>query len=437
MPFPMTLTTMTEPTHTDDLTAELARVRSEQLDHAQAGRIIDSARSAARARTIRAAMDAERTTPSLTRNTVLAALSGLALVPAVAAAQPTPVRTAQVAQETVQEHRRVTGSLQAVSRASVAAQEPGLVESVVVDEGAAVRGGDVVLKLDDRRLRAQLEEARAEHANYGAIVAQRKAELAFAQLDLERMREAHAEGAAGVREIAELETMLGVRESQLEAAQRVVESTARRIDLLEIRLEDTVVRAPFDARVVERHVEPGEWTEPGTPLLTLVSTGTIEARLEVPERYAQAVFASPESLFVQLGSDGRSIPSVEVRPVPDVDERARTFQIFVTLDNPTGELAPGMAVNAWVPTAAESVALLAPKDAVIRDGRDAFVYIVGAGEQPEAEQTPVTVLFAWGDMLALSSNTIEAGDTVVIEGNERLMPNAPLAIASIGSNRRR
>ncbi len=412
-------------TRTARLNQRLAKARAKQLELAHAGRVMESARYAATSKLIRAALET-----GFAGRSLAAALVGLSLFPAVAAAQPTTVRTVEVAQELVQEHRRVTGSLQAVSRASVAAQESGLIESVLVDEGSLVREGDVIVSLDARRRNAQLEEARAEHANHQAIVSQRLAELEFARLDRDRIRQAHDQGAASERELSEVETMLGVRESQLESARRVVDSTARRVDLLEIRLKDMQVRAPFDARVVSRHVEPGEWTEPGRPLVTLVSTGMIEARLEVPERYASSVFDNPESLFVQLASDGRSVPSVSVRPVPDVDQRARTFQVFVTLDNTSGELAPGMAVNAWVPTSEESFALLTPKDAVIRDGRDAYVFRVDGNDTPEADKTPVTVLFAWGDMLAVSSHDLDAGDDVVVEGNERLVPDAELIIAS-------
>lgn len=415
-----------EPSRTARLRARLAEARRAQLDAALAGDVMKSARYAAKARRIRVALEA----PARGR-TLLAALAGLSLFPALAAAQPTAVRTVEVAEEVVQDHRRVTGSLQAVSRASVAAQESGLVESVHVDEGSLVLEGDVIVSLDARRLSAQLAETRAEHANYQALVAQRVAELQFAQLDLERIRAAHERGGASDRELSEVETTRGVRESQLEAARRVVESTARRIDLLEIRLNDMHVRAPFDARVVSRHVEPGEWIEPGDALVTLVSTGTIEARLEVPERYASSVLSNLDSVFVQLASDGRSVPSIDVRPVMDVDERARTFQVFVSLENAGGELAPGMAVNAWVPTSEESSALVMPKDAVIRDGRDAFVFRVSGSDTPEAVKVPVTVLFAWGEMLAVSSRDVTVGDEVVVEGNERLMPNAEVAVASL------
>lgn len=224
--------------------------------------------------------------------------------------------------------------------------------------------------------------------------------------------------------------MLGVRESQLEAASRVVDQTQRGIDLLRIRLEDATVRAPFDARVVQRHVEPGEWIEPGEPVVTLVSTGLIEARLEVPERFASTLLSDDSPIYVQLVADARTVPSIDVRPVPDVDPRARTFQVFVTLDNTDARLAPGMAVDAWVPTSEEASSLLAPKNAVIRDGRDTYVYRVVGSEPAQAQRTPVRVLFESGNRLAVESESLRAGDLVIVEGNERLMPGTPIALAS-------
>lgn len=420
------------------LTRMLAGARATQLDLALAGRVLESAAMGAKSRLIRAALQtrppqlhSRGSNPSAPR---LAAALGLsvALAPALALAQPaTPVRTAEVAQETVQEHRRVTGSLQAVSRAAIASQESGKVDRVHVDEGELVMSGDLLVTLDARRLQAQLEEARAELANYEAIVVQRRAELSFAKLERDRIRRAYEQDAASESEISEADTLLGVRQAQHEAAQRVVDATARRVDLLDIRVRDMQVRAPFDARVVARHVEPGEWTEPGLPVITLVSTGKIEARLEVPERYAPTVLTDPGALYIELASDGRSAPSLGVRPVPDVDERARTFQVIATLDNSTGELAPGMAVSAWVPTSKETVALVVPKDAVIRNGREAYVFRVGGEDAPQADRAGVTVLFAWGDKLAISSPALHRGDRVVIEGNERLIPSAPLAVTAL------
>lgn len=363
------------------------------------------------------------------RNSLLT-LTLLAL-PTLAIGQVTTVRTAPVTEDVVQEHRRVTGSLQAVSRALVASQESGLITDVLVDEGSVVQAGEVIAKLDARRLHAQLDEARAAHENAIAVVAEQEAEFSFAEYERDRIQRLFKANTASERERNEAVRLHGVRKAQLAAAQKVVDSTARQVELLEIRLADTDVKAPFDARVVSRHVEPGEWIQPGEPLVTLISAGHIEARLEVPERYAESLLSGVKELYVEIAADGRSLPSLDVRPVPDIDPRARTFQVFVTLDNTSGELAPGMSVNAWVPTSEKKLALLAPKDAVIRNGRNAYVYRVENGDTSTAQRQPVTVLFAQDDELALTPEQgLTAGDQVIVEGNERLFPGTQVAVAA-------
>jgi RND family efflux transporter MFP subunit len=414
----------TRPAHLNRL---LAQTRALQLRLAQAGRILESANAAAKAQLVRAAMETK------VSRAAAAAVVAFSVFPTLALAQSATVRTASVTEEVVQNHHRVTGSLQAVSRASVATQEAGLIEAVLVDEGDSIAAGQIIARLDARRLSAQLEEARAERANILALVAQREAELEFARFDRDRVASAHQQGAATAREVSETETSLGVRTAQLDAARKQVDSIERRVELLEIRLEDMTVRAPFDSRVVLRHIEPGEWIEPGQPLVTLISTGLIEARLEVPERFAESLLHGGENqLYVELSTDGRSLPSIRVRPVPDIDPRARTFQVFVTLSNDAGDLAPGMSVSAWVPTSDKRLALLAPKDAVVRDGKNAYVYRVTEGETATAQQSPVTVLFSSGNQLAIDAGSgLAPGDRVIVEGNERLMPGAPVTLASL------
>jgi RND family efflux transporter MFP subunit len=97
-----------------------------------------------------------------------------------------PVRTEPVAIEEVQQTHRVTGSLRAISRAQVAALEDGRIVTVLVREGARVTKGDVLARLDDRRLRAQIAESEATLKSTQAIIDQRRAELAKADQDHKR-----------------------------------------------------------------------------------------------------------------------------------------------------------------------------------------------------------------------------------------------------------
>ncbi len=407
------------------LNAMLAQVRARQLTYALEGDFEASAGLAERAKSLRAVIAAFASRSA-------AAFALLVLLPSLALAQPaSPVRTGEVSQQMVQDHRMVTGSLQAVSRSNISAQESGLVDRILVNEGSLIAEGEVILTLDNRRLNAQVRQAEAELANAQALVTQHEAELKLARFNHEREQGVYQRGASTDQELNERATQVQVSEAQLAAAQRTVERIERELEHLSIRVDDLTVRAPFDAQVVARHIEPGEWIDPGQSVVTLVSTGLIEARIEVPERYAPTVMQDPGSIFVALSNDGRTIESVNVRPIPQVDPRARTFQVIVTLQNDTNELVPGMSINAWVPTSEESLALVAPKDAVIRNGRDAYVFKVNAGDTDSAERSPVRVLFTVGEHVALASEDLAAGDTVVVEGNERLFNGAAVTLAQL------
>ncbi|MCA9439507.1 MAG: biotin/lipoyl-binding protein, partial [Candidatus Omnitrophica bacterium] len=130
---------------------------------------------------------------NLIRSTSFAAcLVLLALVvaagPAMSQGGPrvTPVHVSPAKMVDLQESQKLTGSLRAVSRAGVAALEAGQVLEVMVQEGDKVSKGEILAKLDDRRLKAQIEEKEASLAVSEATVLQHQAELARAKQDFAR-----------------------------------------------------------------------------------------------------------------------------------------------------------------------------------------------------------------------------------------------------------
>ncbi|MCB9854106.1 MAG: efflux RND transporter periplasmic adaptor subunit [Phycisphaerales bacterium] len=346
---------------------------------------------------------------------------------------PAAVLTDTVKKEMVQEHRRVTGSLQAVTRSSIASQEAGQLIEILTDEGMTVAEGDVIARLDDRRLRAQVAEAEARVDRAESDLVERQSELEFAEFEMKRLSKLRQTNVASSRESMEAKSRFDSAVARVEGARRAINEEQRQVDLLKIRLADMVVRAPFQARVVKRHVDPGEWIEPGESIVTIVSTGAIEARLEVPERFANSVGRNSNRIYADVTSLGQTVPSSDIRVIPDVDPQARSFSVILTLDDPDSQMAPGMSVVAWIPTSDEAEHLTVPKSAVVRSGRDAYVYRseLDAKGVATATRTEVTVLFDWQDRVVITANALAAGDNVIVEGNERIAPGTPLALAPL------
>lgn len=344
---------------------------------------------------------------------------------------PPAVRVAPVVLETVQERRQVTGNLRAASRARVAAPESGRIVAVEFDESKAVKEGDVLARIDDRRLQLDLAQAEADVEVSRAELEIRKIEARTATEDLNSYRAAaeSVKGSVSALTVRAAERDAEVAASRVSVAERGLDRLRTRVDRLKIQLEDTIVRAPFDGRIVTRSVEPGEWVNAGDPVCTLVSTGRIEAWLEIPEQYSYSVLAETIDLEVRIETLETQMRVVSTRVVPDIEPRSRRYFLIADLDPGDTPLAPGMSVTAAVPSGRSAERVRVPTDAVMRDGGGYFLYkVVANGEGHNVIPVSVTPEFAERDGVYLSTLELTTGDRVVVEGNERLRPMSPIRI---------
>ncbi|MCA9133679.1 MAG: efflux RND transporter periplasmic adaptor subunit [Planctomycetales bacterium] len=355
----------------------------------------------------------------------------LLLGPATALQAQVPVRVESVQRENVQQRQAVTGTLRPVARGNVAALEAGQLLELAVREGQTIRRGDTVARVDARRLEAQLAETVADKHVAIAALASAQARLTQAQADLARGKKLISQNAIGQQELDGLQAAYDVAEATIESARRGIERIEQSIHLHEVRLADTVIRAPYDASVVQRHVEPGDWVQPGQALLTLVSTGPIEAWLEVPERYVEAIDQLGKYVSVRSRATNKDSQVLATRRVAEVNPRVRTLSFVVTLANPDGLLTPGMSVDGWIATSAQMETETVHKDAVIRSDNQPFVYRVNqSGSESSAERVPIEILFEMRERVAIRSSALVAGDQVIVEGNERLLPGQTVAVVS-------
>ncbi len=349
---------------------------------------------------------------------------------------PASVIVAAVEKKTAEERRRVTGTLRAESRAEVAAQESGAVREVSVDEGDAVKAGDTLARLDARRLDAELAQAKARVTVAEAMVAQREAESKRANSDFGSKRKLFTDPAGAAvseREVLDAEREAEVATARTQAAKDELAAEKSLLGLLEVRRGDLEITAPFDGRVVARHVEPGEWVAAGSPVVTLISAGEIEAWFDVPERFAASIEAAGRDLVVIADGNGHQAPAKALRRVADVDARTRLFSVVVTLDDGVGALVPGMSVHADLPVGEATERLAVPVDAVMVAREETFVFRATppgeAGGLPVSEKVPVTEFFRRDGIAYVESTGLKAADSVVVEGNERLFPGTPLIVS--------
>jgi len=350
---------------------------------------------------------------------------------------PATVRLEPVDLRVVQETREVVGSLRAKQRSQVAVVEPGRVVAVDFDEAQDVRAGDVLVRIDDRRLREEVAEVEADIAAAEASVAERRAEAERVRSDLESRLSAarRARGAVSELDLRQARTAVEVAEARVDAAEKQLAAVRTRLQGLRVRLDDLVVRAPFDGRITARTAELGEFLNPGDPVATIISDGVFEAVLDAPESLPKAavIAASPQDVLVRLDSGDVLLDVSDVRVVGDVDPRSRRYQVVIDVTAPDNvRLAPGMSVTARLPASGEARRLVIPADAIRPGVSGPFVYLAlgEEGELPSAVPQPVEVLFERGNDAVLVTppgGPFQPGTPVVAEGAERIfMPGQPL-----------
>lgn len=341
---------------------------------------------------------------------------------------PAPVRVEAVRLEKVQERQLVTGEVRAVRRSTVAAEEAGQVLEMKGREGTRIGEGDVIARLDRGRLELDLAIAEAERVAAEAAVAEREESLSQTRRDFDTLTDLAGRGAANPKELADSETDWKVAQRRLALARKNVEVAASRIDLLNKRIGDMDIRAPFEGVVIKTLTEAGQWVGTGDGIVELLATDELEAWLDVPQNLLPALRRRSESVVLAIGEGFVEVDAAACRIIPDVDTQARTFVLVACLP-PRDNVVPGMSVSARVATGETAEHLTVPADAVLRNETGPYLYrVAGGGPEAPAQAlfTPVEPLFQEGSRLVVRSGALSAGDRVIVEGNERVFPGMPV-----------
>jgi len=360
-----------------------------------------------------------------------------------------------------------------LSRVDVGSTITGRVAQVLVTEGAQVRRGQVLVKLESDELRAALAQAQASEqqararlaglrgtgrVSSAAAVAQADATLRVAQAELRRVQELVAQGFLSASRLDEAQRAVDVARAQQTSAQaqnRANQETGTELAQAQAqlslagaatlaaraRLAQADLSAPADARVLSREVEPGQIVQPGKALIGLALAGPTQLVAQVDERFLDQLQPGQNAAVVADAFPGRRFPARVLSIAPAVDAQRGAVEVKFALDgSPPSFLREDMTLSVEVETGRRERALVLPLAAlrppvsdsaasvlVARDGRtelrevrlglrtlDAVEVVHGLGE---------------GDAVLLD-NAAAAGQRV----RPRLVPWQPGAAAA-GSSR--
>jgi RND family efflux transporter MFP subunit len=329
------------------------------------------------------------------------------------AARPSVVvRTAPVSIQDVTYEVKALGSLEAQELVQVTAEVEGAITEVRFNEGDRVSPSTVVARIDPERYRLEAERAEAAYT-------QALAERDRAEADLVR-REALAESQLVAAE--ELNRSRG-ETSRLRAA---AEASRAQRDWARENRKRSEVRPPASGVINTRTAETGKYVKLGEVLATLVDTSRLRLRFKVSEAESLRAQEGGEVVFRVAALGTRSFPARIYHVGELADPTTRQVEVLAWVRNP-GELKPGFFAEVTLAVESKQGALVVPEGAVQASERGFIAYTV---EDGKARVRPIEIGLRTGTGIVEIVTGLKAGETVVLEGSDRIGDGVPVVDAN-------
>src|SRR5215510_1570452 len=360
------------------------------------------------------------------------ALSGLLLLmtacaqqqPTAAPPPPPKVTVSQPISREVVEWEEYTGRLEAVESVEIRARVNGYLQSIHFKNGAIVKQGDLLFVIDPRPYQAELERA--------------KADLGLANARLERTGKDLTRAQMLVRSRAISEEEVDTRSSDQRQAQESVQAARAMVNVAQLNVEFTQIRAPISGRISRNLVSIGNLINGGTTqstlLTTIVSLDPIYCYFEADERsYLKGMRqvrngdqangrTSKQPAYVALADEANfphqgSIDFVDNR----LDQNTGTITARAVLPNPDILLVPGLFARLRLPAGGKYKALMLPPEALGSDLSQQFVFVVDAQNLVQYRKvTPGPLIDGW----RVIRDGLQPEDWVIVNGVQRARAGA-------------
>jgi RND family efflux transporter MFP subunit len=339
------------------------------------------------------------------------------LLGATIAVAQTQVAVAPATSSTVEQELRLSGTLGAERSARLSPRVDGLVSEVLVDAGAQVSEGDVLLRLDATLAEAMRARAAADTAQANAARGEAQRRFEEAQ---RLVKDRHLP-----------KTEVDAREAALaQANAAAVAAAAAEREQSELVRRHTLA-APFDGVITSRSTESGEWVARGDEVLGLVALDSIRLDVQAPQERFSELDADTRVEILPDTAPGKVLPARIVARVPvGGGSGSRTFLVRVVAQAADATLFPGTSATARFhigDAATQSVQV--PRDALMRHPDGGYsVFVVETGAQGSiAKRRQVRVGRESAEQVEVLEG-VRAGESVVVRGNEVLGEDEPVRV---------
>jgi RND family efflux transporter MFP subunit len=327
-----------------------------------------------------------------------------------------------------------TGYVTARRRATVSSKITGKVVQVNIEEGMAVREGQILARLDDETQRASvaLAEAQAEAARRN--VNESEVRLNEARINLARLTKLVGVGYSTAAEVDAARAAADSLEARIRAAREQVRVVERQIALERTNLDSTIIRAPFAGVVISKDAQPGEMVSPvsagggftRTGIGTIVDMASLEIEVDVNESYINRVKPEQAVMAVLDAYPEWQIPARVITTIPSADRQKATVLVRIAFLQLDPRILPDMGVKVTFLRDSEDAApaarpvTLVPKAAIKTDGKQSYVFVV---VNDRVDRRAITTSGADGDRVEVIAG-LNARERVVVSPPAELTAGA-------------
>ncbi len=309
--------------------------------------------------------------------------------------KPTTVTGIVVKTSTFDNNLSLSGSIEANEQIEIHSEVSGIVEGIYFTEGTYVNKGQVLFKVNDIELRAQLRQAQTKEGL--AAENERRAKLLL-------QKEA-------------------ISQEEFDVANADYASMKAQTQLIKAQIAKTSVKAPFSGKIGLRSISPGTYITPTVLVAKLVNTGKIKITFSIPEKYASQVNPNSNIDFSVSGSN--KIYTAKIYAIePEISVETRTLQIRAIADNIDGKLFPGTFADVKLPLNIIKDAIVVPSESIVpvQDGKKVYIANMGKAKEVMVDATTRT------DASILILSGLKAGDTLITSGVMSLKNEAPIKV---------
>ena len=278
------------------------------------------------------------------------------------------------------------GSLRARDSVMLRAETNGRITEVAFDEGLAVTRGQVLIRLDDSIVKAQLQEAQAK--------------LSLANSQHRRSQQLSQQGFISSQARDEAASQLQVAQASVALAQA--------------QLDKTMIRAPFDGLVGLKNISVGDYLSPGVELIAIEAVDPLEVDFRIPEHYLSEITVGLP-IDVRLDAFPGKVYRGEVGAIsPVVDATGRSLLLRAQVPNSQMILRPGLFARVTLELGTDEVVMV-PESAITPSGSAQYVFKVVNNVVQRIEVSVGLRRDGWVEVVG-----IDAGDEIVVLGTQKV-----------------